>query len=243
MSSQQVVGVLLAVLVLPASVYGYQRLTSLPRYSDRRLRRGVWCSIGSAAVLAGYVLVVEGRPLASAGVGFDPAQVAGAAMLGFLLAAIGTLITGAVAQLLGRTLADEVDVLLHLQPTRWKLLVAVVAGVTEEFLYRGYLIERLLELGTPQLAAGLVSTVTFVVMHAPGRDVRKVVATLTLPALGFTAAYLLTRNAVGLAVAHAAYNATLFLALDGDHESLAEQVAGVDLDPRVAERLPDVEAA
>lgn len=229
-------GLCLAMGGMPAALLLYQRVEYPPPYTDARLRAGLGLSILVALAVAAYVRVVEGRSLASAGVGLDPVQVLAGLVASFCLAIVGTGAVIVVLQLLDAATIDDADVLSFTQPWHWKVMIAVVAGFTEEFVYRGYLIERLLEFGVSPLVAGGVSAVAFTVAHLPGREPRAVLPGVSVMAIGFVAAYLLTRSVVGLALGHMCIN--LFLLLTTSPADIAEEADLEQLDDRVLRRLP-----
>ncbi|MFP4591124.1 MAG: CPBP family intramembrane glutamic endopeptidase [Halobacteriales archaeon] len=81
------------------------------------------------------------------------------------------------------------------------LIGAVTAGITEEVLFRGYPIERIIDGGFPPLAAGAATWALFTLAHAPTYPLGNVVQ-LALVALVFTAAYIRLRSLFPVMVGH-----------------------------------------
>ena len=235
-ASASLLGLCLATLGLPVLFVALQRLdVGPPSFTAARLRLGVGLQWGVALLVAVFVLVVEGRPLASVGVTFDPLTFLGGAVLAWVLAAGLYAATLLVAQYRGTTLVDSATVLLYAQPTRWKVLIAVTTGVTEEFLYRGYLVERTLELGVAPVLAGALSVVAFLAAHLPGRDLRTVLVSLGPVSVGFVLAYFLVRSVPAVAVAHVTIN--LHALYGTSSEDVLDAVDRDRIDDRVLRRL------
>ena len=154
-------------------------------------------------LLCGYVVFVEGRPLSSlSGRSLDPLSfvaVVGGGLLVLLTASVAT------APLFDRFgvggLEGELSQLGTLS-RRHRLFVAFTAGVTEEALFHGYAIERLLETTGRPLLAGTVSFVAFTAGHVMGWN-RDAVLRIAVPALLTTVIYLLVRDVVALMAIHA----------------------------------------
>lgn len=157
------------------------------------------------ALLLGFVVVVEGKPLSS--VGFrpvDPAYFVAASIAGTLV----LLTSSAAAEPLSDALgldglrAEEGMGQFTDYSTGERLFVALTAGVTEEVVVHGYVIERLLTLtGSPVLAGG-VSFAGFTLLHLSGWN-RDAVVQIALPALLTTLMYLYFRNVWILIAIHA----------------------------------------
>lgn len=226
------VGVTVVAVGLPVTFVAMHRSEfGPPRLSAARLTLGLGVQWVFALLVAGFVLVVEGRSLASVGVTFDPLSFGGGVVVAFAIAGGLHAARIALSQFRDVTVVDDVTVLLHAQSTRMKIAIAVTGGVTEEFLYRGYLIERTLELGAPPLVAGGLAAVAFLIAHTPGRDTRAVAASLAPVSVGFVIAYFLLRSVPPLAVAHTCIN--LLLLLSTDVEDVLEVVDRDEIDDRV----------
>lgn len=226
-----VVGLLLASFGLPVLLVATARLGIGPaRFTGGRIRLSVLLQWVTALAVGAYVVAVEQRPLSSVGVSFDPLVLLGGPILAFAVAGGLYALTLLAVQRLGLQLIDETTLLTYAQPRRWKVAVVVSAGVTEEFLYRGYVLERVLDLTGMPLVAGAASLVLFLVAHVPGRDARAVLVSLGPLSVGLVASYLVLRSVPALAVAHAAINA---LALYGtDLEDVLSAVDRESLDDR-----------
>lgn len=222
-------GVALVTVAYPATVVALRRTDWLPpRFTPARLYAGAALQWALAAGVVGFVVVVEGRPLDSLGlaaVTLRDVLVAGAVV------GVGAVGGSVAVRAVGLQDVDDAAVFLLAQPTRRKLPLAVTAGVTEELLYRGYLLERTLEAtASPALAAGL-SLVAFVAAHLPGRPARSVVAQTLGISVGLVVAYLLVRNVLVLAAVHAAIDVLVLLSTDP--ADLVERVDSAALDDRV----------
>jgi membrane protease YdiL (CAAX protease family) len=172
-------------------------------------------------LLCGFVVFVEGRPLSSlSGRSLDPlsfvAAVGGGVILLFAASAAATPLferfgIGGVS--------DEMTRFGSLSVPH-RLGVAATAGITEEALFHGYAIERLLEATGSPLIAGGVSFVAFTFGHVVGWD-RDSVVRIAVPALVTTLLYLLIRDVVALMAIHAV-NDAVGLLLVGSFESESE---------------------
>lgn len=223
------VGIALVAVAYPATVVALRRTDWLPpRFTPARLYAGAALQWALAVGVVGFVVVVEGRPLDS--LGLAAVTVRDVLVAGVVVG--GTAVVGSVAvQVAGLQDVDDAAVFLLAQPTRRKLALAVTAGVTEELVYRGYLLERTLEAtASPALAAGL-SLVAFVAAHLPGRPARSVLAQTLGVSVGLVVAYLLVRNVLVLAAVHAAVDALVLLSTDP--ADLLERVDPAAIDDRV----------
>jgi len=167
----------------------------------------------SGAVLA-LTVFGERRPLST--VGFRPLP------LGLIGVAVGA---GVFLSLLVPVLSLFVEAIAGVGPSDvmdtgrgtavWILAVGVVtAGVTEEILFRGYAIERLIErTGRPWLSC-LISLAVFVAIHLPNWSVAHVMGVVLPLGLALTVLYLWKRNLPLVIVVHLLIDAPLiFLAL------------------------------
>lgn len=208
-----------------------------------------------AFVVLAYVVVVERKPLASIGVPPLPEGVLSHPVL-LAEATVNVVVPGVVwlvvvfpfavgvawlLKRLGLVALHEVNLLLLAQPTHRKVFYAVTAGVTEEILFRGYLVERTLALtGSVGIAAGL-SVGVFALNHIPGRDWRAVLPILA-PGAGFVFVYLATQNVLVVAATHVAYDLLLLLkATPGDVLDAAEDHDGIDAPDIDDRRLATIE--
>jgi len=165
------------------------------------------------AVLA-VVVFWERRPLASIGLvppSWNAIQVgAGLAMVLLVLA----LVAGTIGQVLGARIApgDQDRMVLGL-PLWLQLLVAVSAGFTEEILFRGYAVERMMELTGRRWLGAALPVLVFGAVHAPFWGVAHALVA-GMSGLWLTIAYLWRRNLWTNIAAHALLDALVFIAID-----------------------------
>lgn len=192
---------------LALSFGGFEALSRLQdrlgRPSDG-LEAHVWKWLVPAAV-AGYVLGVEGRSLASIGWTFAGplpfayhTAVGLAAMLGsaVLLSPLWEALGTAEAMQDGMAAFTDFSV-------AERLFVAGTAGVTEEVPYRGYAVERVTALtGSPLLAAA-VSLVAFLAAHVGEHWSRAAAVQMAQPTVVLLALYLWTHSLPVVMAVHA----------------------------------------
>lgn len=155
------------------------------------------------ALLLGFVVLVEGKPLSS--VGFrpvDPTHFVVASLAGTLVLLASSAAAEPLFDALGLDGVEEGIAQYADYSTGERLFVALTAGVTEEVVIHGYVIERLLTLtGSPVLAGG-VSFAGFTLLHV-SRWNRDAVVRIALPALLTTLMYLYFRSVWILMAIHA----------------------------------------
>lgn len=97
----------------------------------------------------------------------------------------------------------------------WILLLSVItAGVTEEILFRGYALERLITSTGNKWVSALISLVFFVVMHAAGWNVAHIIGVVIPLGMILTGLYLWRRNLPFLMIIHVVIDLPLvFIAL------------------------------
>jgi membrane protease YdiL (CAAX protease family) len=159
---QILIGLLLAlgVPLLPLGAWGERLKLFGPLVGHETLW---WLAV---AVLLFYVLRVERRPLSSIGLrGLGLWDVLIAILAGILM------FTGA------KGINSEIFVRFHFQanmheayrimaaPFWYRFILILRAAVVEEILFRGYSIERLLELTDSPLLAAVISWLAFTIMH------------------------------------------------------------------------------
>lgn len=154
-------------------------------------------------VVVGIVVSGEGRPLSSAGVRGPDRWDVPYALVTFVGVFLALVVASPLASALGLAGTDG-STLADGRSLGVALAGAVVAGVVEEFLYRGYAVERLVEITDSTLLAGAVTWLAFTLAHVPGYPAGHVLR-VSLGALVFTVVYLRRRTLV--AVAHVAVNA------------------------------------
>jgi membrane protease YdiL (CAAX protease family) len=127
-------------------------------------REAVWWAIG--AVMVGYVLLVERRPLSSIGLRFPN----GKTFLFGVLTAVLLIVTFALSyavifRLLGLPANRAAVGQITRNPVWFLILLLTRAAVVEEIAYRGYAIERIEELTGSRSLAALISVVVFTLAH------------------------------------------------------------------------------
>jgi membrane protease YdiL (CAAX protease family) len=208
--SATITGLLLALLSLP--VIGM--LTS--NFPEQT--RAIW---GLALTwIAAIVLLIlikygEGRPFTS--VGFSPITIKEGLLaigIGIVLSISVPLLTLLASQLLPS--ATDGSILDATVQNSWLMLLmgVLTAGITEEIIFRGYLIERLDELtGRPFIAVG-VSVLAFALPHILNWNITHVVGVVLPLGLILTWLYLWKRNIIFNMIVHIVIDLPLvFIAL------------------------------
>lgn len=162
--------------------------------------------LGTMWALAACVLLltvrVEALPLASIGLRSTSARrLLVAAGTGIALSLLVPLLSVAAGRLLPGSGAGTIE---DAVARSWVLLLAAVvtAAVTEEVLFRGYAMERLLSATGSRWPAVAVPLVPFTVLHAGGWDTAHVVGVVVPLGLALSLLYLWTRDLVVVVVAH-----------------------------------------
>lgn len=233
------VGLTFAVFSYPALVIVLDWAEWTPdRYSLARTRVGSGLEWLVTAVLIAFVVVIERRTLGSIGLRITSNdEMVSGVVLGMLIVLVAMAVTTFFLKHADVNTTDEVGVLFLAQPARWKVFLALTAGVTEEIIFRGYLIERTLELTGSGLVAGTLSVGAFTLAHRPRQRTLRVLAPIVGMAIGFVVAYLLIRNVVVLAIVHTAINALIWFS--ANPEEALERMDTSRLDDRVVSRFGD----
>jgi len=189
-------------LTRPATVLGMVlALVALPLMAALPLDIGDLAAIALKwALVAAIVVIVlgfEGAPLSSIGVArprlVDLGWTVAVAALG-----VGVFVaTGPLVSALGLPVREGIPT----PSLAIGIASAVTAGVTEEVLFRGYPIERLIDAGSSPLVAGGLTWAAFTVAHAPSYPAGNLVQ-IGLVALLFTAVYVRTRSLVPVVAGH-----------------------------------------
>ncbi len=97
----------------------------------------------------------------------------------------------------------------------WILLLSVLtAGITEEILFRGYPLERLLESTGNKWISGLISLVFFVAVHAAGWNLAHIIGVVIPLGAILTGLYVWKRNLLFVMIIHTVIDLPLvFMAL------------------------------
>ncbi|KAB1197635.1 MULTISPECIES: type II CAAX prenyl endopeptidase Rce1 family protein [Haloferax] len=177
---------------------------------------------GVFALLCGYVVLVEGRPLSSlSGRSLDPLSFVAVVGGGLAVLFVASVATAPFFDRIGVGDLDGGLSQLGSLSLRHRLFVALTAGVTEEALFHGYAIERLLEATGNPLLAGGVSFAAFTASHAMGWN-RGAVVRIAVPALLTTVIYLLVRDVVALMAIHALNDAAGLLLVRSTPDTTTE---------------------
>ena len=118
------------------------------------------------AVLILYVLKVERRPLASIGLKKPTWKTWVFGILGGIVMVAGmATIYLVVFPALGVSSTESTMQAILATPFWLRFMVVVRAAVFEEVLFRGFMIERLVEITGSRALAGIISAVVFTLMH------------------------------------------------------------------------------
>jgi membrane protease YdiL (CAAX protease family) len=180
--------------------------------------RAIWgLALTWIAAIALLILIKygEGRPFTS--VGFSPITIKEgllAMCIGIVLSISVPLLTLLASQLLPS--ATDGSILDATVQNSWQMLLlgVLTAGITEEIIFRGYLIERLDELtGRPFIAVG-VSVLAFTLPHILNWNITHVVGVVLPLGLILTWLYLWKRNIIFNMIVHIVIDLPLvFIAL------------------------------
>ncbi|PSQ62308.1 MAG: CPBP family intramembrane metalloprotease [Halobacteriales archaeon SW_8_66_22] len=206
---------------LTLSLFGFGLLRPLSqRFEETDIRRHVlkWLP---AALVAGYVRLVEGRDAASVGLRWDGPR----AFLRRVAVGLAVMLgANVVVQPLLDRLDDggefEADIAAFTELGYGeRLFAALTAGVTEELLFRGYAFERLEEWSDSDGVAAAVSTVVFVLLHRGETWSWQSVLRISQPAAITTALYARWRDLLALMTVHALNDAVGLLLVEQFEES------------------------
>jgi len=168
------------------------------------------------AVVAGYVLAVEGRPLSSVGWTFaGPLPFAYHTAVGLAVMLGSAILLSPLWEALGTAdaMQDGMAAFTGFSVAE-RLVVAGTAGVTEEVPYRGYAVERVTALtGSPLLAAA-VSLVAFLAAHVGEHWSRAAAVQMAQPTVVLLALYLWTHSLPVVMAVHALNDAVGLLLAD-----------------------------
>ena len=190
---------------LALSLFGFGLLRPLSQqFEETDIRRPVlkWLP---AALVAGYVKLVEGRDAASVGLHWDGPRTFLRRVAVGLAVMLGANVV--VQPLLDRIddggeFAADVSAFTELSYGE-RLFAALTAGVTEELLFRGYAFERLAEWSDSDGVAAAVSTAVFVLLHRGETWSWQSVLRISQPAAITTALYARWRDLLALMTVHA----------------------------------------
>lgn len=201
------VGLLLSLGVgnLPLGSWGERLISRAPLVGHELLW---WVAV---VVLLLYVLLVERRPLAS--IGFRKLRVWDlpvAIPAGILMVAIVVFMYSIVFPALHLRMNTAEMSKLAATPFWYRFMLVTRAAVAEETLFRGYPIERLLEVTRSRFAAGAISWSAFTITHLSGWGWAQLLVA-GAGGLILTALYLWRRNLAANITAHWIADGTGFL--------------------------------
>lgn len=139
-----------------------------------------------------------------------------AIMIGIALSLLVPLFTQIAEQFLPA--ADSGGILdTTAQYSPWIILLGVVtAGVTEEFIFRAYIIERLQTLSVSTWICAVISIVTFVLAHMSGWNLTHILGVVLPMAVILTILYLWKRNVTFVIIIHTIIDLPLFFITIGN---------------------------
>ncbi|HSM70377.1 MAG TPA: type II CAAX endopeptidase family protein [Anaerolineales bacterium] len=209
-TSAVMTGLLLALLGLPVIAM----LTS--NFPEQT--RAIWGLALTWIVAIALLILVkygEGRPYSS--IGFSPITIKEGLLaigIGIVLSISVPLLTLLASQFLPS--AEDGSILDATVQNSWQMLLlgVLTAGITEEIIFRGYLIERLQELtGRPLIAVG-VSVLAFALPHILNWNVTHVLGVVLPLGLILSWLYLWKRNILFNMIVHVVIDLPLvFIAL------------------------------
>jgi membrane protease YdiL (CAAX protease family) len=163
----------------------------------------------AAALLLGFVLAVERRPLSSVGLhaprGRDVLITVGLAVLALV---VSVTLYGLVAGTGPDQQSPSGRIVASLS-VAGSIHLIVNAAVVEELFFRGFLMERVIDLTRRPWLAALVSYVVFVGSHVPGSGGATALTMVAVGSLLFVGLYWVRRNLLLCVGAHAIGNLPL----------------------------------
>lgn len=182
-------------LGLPALLFGDTPLGA------RIGREVVWIAL--AAIMLVWVRRVERLPLSSIGIVRPSWKTLGWGLIATIMLITTVMLTFAViAPILGLRQNMAATAAIVQVPLWLFLLTPVVAGVTEEIIYRGYAIERLELLSGRRWLAGLIAGTAFLLTHWSWGGTQMII--VTFGALILTGLYVWRRDLLCCMLAHTA---------------------------------------
>lgn len=168
----------------------------------------MWTLVGAVVAVTA---LGERRQLSSIGLRRPSVRLLALAVgAGLTLSLLYPLVTVAADGLVAGDPSEGVGV--PLETSVWVLAAGVVtAAVTEEVLFRGYAIERLIELTGRAWLSGLLSLVVFVAIHVPTKGLAHVLGVVVPLGAALTVLYLRKRNLTFVAVVHLMVDAPLIV--------------------------------
>lgn len=189
-------------LLLPQLPFGTWLNADKGGISAQIAIEAIFWGLGLAAVL--WVLLVERRPLSSIGIRAPTLGTFGwAAVATVALMASVMLSYALILPMLGLKMNESAIRSITGLPLALQAAVFLRAGVVEEILFRGYPIERVLELTRSKWAAGLAPGAVFIAGHYTFWGLEQLII-LAFGTVILTLLYLWRRDLICCMVAHAA---------------------------------------
>lgn len=156
-----------------------------------------------ASATIAYVVIIEKQPLSSIGwrsLSFKWGLAA--AGMGIILSLLVPIFTLSINAVIPAQQAGSIDDIASGFPW-WIVLVSVItAGVTEEILFRGYSLERLLEATGNKWSSAALSLAFFVLIHAAGWNIAHILGVVLPLGAVLTSLYLWKRNLLFVIIVH-----------------------------------------
>ena len=157
-----------------------------------------------------YTRYVEQLPLST--IGWKPLSWKGvllALVLGILLSLLVPLFTLLTSAVFPTT--DQGTIIQVTESYPWWILLLSVftAGITKEILFRGYALERLVDLTRNKWISGLISLAFFVVIHAIGWNMAHMIGVVLPLGVILTGLYFWKRNLAFVMIVHVVINLPL----------------------------------
>jgi len=150
-----------------------------------------------------FTLKIENSPLST--IGWQRLSwkwILAAIGIGVLLSILVPVLTLFVSAIIPSTDTGTVTTVTANYPW-WILLLSVItAGITEEILFRGYALERLLDSTNNKWLSAFISLVFFVAIHATGWNIAHIVGVVIPLGAALTALYLWRRNLLFVMIIH-----------------------------------------
>lgn len=161
-----IVGLLVVVAaVVVTRVFGVVVGDSLDMVTRRAISLGrMW---GIAGVLVALVLYWEQRPLASIGLQRPTVKTIGLGVGGFIATLVVFTLLNPIINALGLGTTQEAVGAYSPLPIWLTVILAVTAGITEEIIFRGYLLERIGEATGALWVGAVLSAIIFTLLHLP----------------------------------------------------------------------------
>lgn len=159
-----------------------------------------------------YTKLVEKRPLASIGwQALSWKSILAAIGLGILLSLLVPVLSLLISLIVKPTDAGSITQVASSFPWWIILLSVITAGVTEEILFRGYALERLLEATGNKWLSAILSLISFICIHASGWNLAHIVGVVLPLGIILTWLYLWRRNLWFVIIVHTVIDLPLVL--------------------------------